>query len=128
MTCVLDASALVAFLLKESGHDVVEAVVRDGAAMSPVNTVEVSCVLQRMGWIAVHIDAMLDELKIVMLSVDRETARLASSFESDARRLGLSLGDRWCLATAVRGGLPVVTSDRSWADIADARPEIRIIR
>jgi PIN domain nuclease of toxin-antitoxin system len=33
--------------------------------------------------------------------------------------LGLSLGDRICLALARRTGLPALTADQSWSSIAD---------
>jgi PIN domain nuclease of toxin-antitoxin system len=33
---------------------------------------------------------------------------------------GLSLGDRYCLALAKRDGVPAVTAERRWPDIAAA--------
>jgi PIN domain nuclease of toxin-antitoxin system len=33
---------------------------------------------------------------------------------------GLSLGDRFCLALALRDGLPAWTADKAWRTIADA--------
>ena len=36
------------------------------------------------------------------------------------KRVGLSHGDRACLALAKKMGLPAVTADRAWAEIADA--------
>jgi ribonuclease VapC len=36
-----------------------------------------------------------------------------------------SLGDRACLATALRLGLPAVTADKVWANIAD--PEVKVV-
>ena len=32
---------------------------------------------------------------------------------------GLSLGDRFCLALAKREGLPAMTADRRWKEVAD---------
>jgi PIN domain nuclease of toxin-antitoxin system len=43
------------------------------------------------------------------------------------RAHGLSLGDRACLATALRLGRPVLTADRSWANF-DVGVTIRLIR
>jgi ribonuclease VapC len=42
------------------------------------------------------------------------------------RELDLSLGDRACLALALRLGLPVLTADRSWLKLEE--PEVRPIR
>mgnify|MGYP001269866413 FL=1 len=36
------------------------------------------------------------------------------------KRVGLSHGDRACLALAKKMGFPAVTADRAWAEIADA--------
>ena len=33
------------------------------------------------------------------------------------RALGLSLGDRACLALGLRGGLPVLTADHAWQQL-----------
>ncbi len=33
---------------------------------------------------------------------------------------GLSLGDRYCLALAKRSGVPALTAERRWPDIAAA--------
>jgi PIN domain nuclease of toxin-antitoxin system len=42
---------------------------------------------------------------------------------------GLSLGDRFCLALALREGLPAWTADRQWRTVAEAiGVEIVLIR
>jgi len=44
-----------------------------------------------------------------------------------SKDLGLSLGDRACLALEVRLGLPVLTADREWRKLA-LNVEIRVVR
>ncbi|WP_236627700.1 hypothetical protein [Caulobacter sp. B11] len=43
------------------------------------------------------------------------------------RHRGLSLGDRACLALAMREKLPVMTADRAWSDL-DLPVEVVLIR
>jgi PIN domain nuclease of toxin-antitoxin system len=58
------------------------------------------------------------ELPVVFVPVDEDLALQAALMASATRRLGLSLGDRICLALAKRTGLPALTADRSWLEIA----------
>ncbi|MGH6877724.1 MAG: VapC toxin family PIN domain ribonuclease, partial [Rhizomicrobium sp.] len=45
---------------------------------------------------------------------DAQLARIAGGLERMTRNLGLALGDRFCLALAMSGKWPVVTTDRKW--------------
>ena len=60
-------------------------------------------------------------LELLPLTVEDslEIARLRVS----TKPLGLSLGDRACLALAKRLTVPVVTADRVWAEV----PEVHVI-
>ncbi len=46
-----------------------------------------------------------------------ETARLAGNLRLQTKALGLSLGDRACLATAVSLQAVACTADRAWASL-----------
>jgi len=46
-----------------------------------------------------------------------EHARTAGSLIAQTRSLGLSLGDRACLALALQLDAPVYTADRSWRNL-----------
>jgi len=48
-----------------------------------------------------------------------EDAECAARLWPATRALGLSLGDRACLALGRRVGAPVLTTDRAWLDLAD---------
>jgi PIN domain nuclease of toxin-antitoxin system len=58
---------------------------------------------------------------------DEELARGAGALRPATKSLGLSLGDRACLALAQREGLPVLTADRAWAKLA-VGVEVKVIR
>jgi ribonuclease VapC len=44
---------------------------------------------------------------------------LGADLRARTKHLGLSLGDRACLAAARSRDLPVLTADRAWAKLAD---------
>src|SRR4051794_36200422 len=56
-----------------------------------------------------------------------EQARLAGSLVPHTRALGLSLGDRACLALGLELNAPVYTADRSWKALKLGIP-IHVIR
>ncbi len=63
---------------------------------------------------------MLDPLPVKIVDVDLELARIAGRLRAATSAAGLSLGDRFCLALASRGGLPAWTADKQWQTISDA--------
>jgi ribonuclease VapC len=52
-----------------------------------------------------------------VLPFNVEHARIAGNLISATRSLGLSLGDRACLALAIELKAPVYTADRSWTHL-----------
>ena len=122
--CVLDSSALLAFLHRELGYETVGAVL-EGAAMSTVNVAEVATKLADKG--AVRIRESIRDLKIEILDFDEELAYQVAALRPATRDFGLSLGDRACLATAQRFGVRAVTADRDWSRLKIG-VEIQVIR
>lgn len=116
---VLDASALLALLLNEPGAEVVKTML-DDAVMSVVNLAEVVSHYAKLGIDRADIQAMLIPLPIRLEPVDAELSYLAGMLRPITLPGGLSLGDRYCLALAKREGLPALTAERRWADIAVA--------
>ena len=117
MTPVLDASALLAWLHRESGGERVAAVL-DGAAMSAVNWSEV---IQKSLQKGVEVQGIRDELTDLGLTVAPFTAtqaEQAARLWAQTRGLGLSLGERACLALAMDRSAPVLTADRDWGGLA----------
>lgn len=109
---VLDASALLAILNQEPRARRWEDAVRD-AAFSAVNLSEVVAKMADVGMNERQIRDGLD-LGMTVVPFDAALAHVAGLLRPTTRPLGLSLGDRACLALAMRMGLPAVTTDRAW--------------
>jgi ribonuclease VapC len=111
---VLDASALLALLNGEPGTEPLTPELLTDAASSTVNLAEVQSKLVLRGidpddaW-----EAALTPIREAV-SFDAEHARIAGTLVAQTRSLGLSLGDRACLALALSLRAPVYTTDRSW--------------
>jgi len=125
---VLDASALLALLKDEpGGAKVAEVLV--ASCISAANYAEVVSYFIHAGMPASAVDAMLSPLPITIIAADADLARLAGHLRAITAEAGLSLGDRFCLALAVRAGLPAWTADRQWRAIsAQVGAEIVLIR
>lgn len=111
---VLDASALLASLRGEPGGEKVDPLL-GRAAMSSVNWAEV---VQRGLSRGVAVDGLRKDLQALGLTLfpfTVEEAEAAASLWATTRSLGLSLGDRACLALALRLGVPAVTANQRWA-------------
>jgi ribonuclease VapC len=123
---VLDASALMAFLRQEPGWDRVAPVLGD-SLISAVNLSEVIAKATDYGGTMVDVSHALTQLPVEVPPFTQEDAYLAASLRPVTRHLGLSLGDRACLALGLLEGLPVLTADQAWAE-ADVDVEIVTIR
>jgi len=122
---VLDASALLALLNSEPGAEVVAAVATR-AVMSAVNFSEVVTKLADSGMPAAAIRLVLAGLGLEVMSFDAEQGMTAGLLRVKTRTMGLSLGDRACLALGIFLKLPVLTADQTWIDVADV--DVRLIR
>ncbi len=111
---VLDASVLLAVLNGEPGAEKMTPQIMSAAAASTVNVAEVHGKLVQRGissddaWTATS--GVIDEA--VAFSADQ--AKTAGDLVGQTRPLGLSLGDRACLALGIALRAPVYTADRSW--------------
>jgi ribonuclease VapC len=116
---VLDASALLALLLDEPGGDKVKAML-DGALLGAVNLAEIVSHYAKLGAARSDIEALLQPLPVRMVPIDERLSYEAGMLRPVTLKAGLSLGDRYCLALAKREGVPAVTAERRWPDIAAA--------
>jgi ribonuclease VapC len=119
VTCVLDASALLALLLGEPGGEKVRAVLAD-AAISTVNLAEVVAHYARNGASEAEIREVLDPLPFDRIDFDADLALACGLMLPATRAAGLSLGDRACLALARRLDVAAITADRSWSTVSAA--------
>ena len=113
---MLDASALLAWLVQERGADVVGEVL-PRAVISAVNLSEVLYRGHSLGRNVAALPARLGHLGLRVEPFTAEDALLATDIFARDRRRVLSLADRCCLATGVRLGLPVVTDDHAWSSL-----------
>ncbi len=114
--CVLDASALLALLFDEPGANAVATALAEGeAVMSAVNYGETVARLAAVGMQDRTIRSVLEPLKVDIVPLDRPAAMAAGLLYPQTKKLGLSLGDRYCLALAKSLNVPAMTADRAWA-------------
>lgn len=123
---VLDASAVLAGLRNETGGERVLPVM-ETSLLSAVNLAEVATRLLDLGVSAADIDGLPERLRCEVVPFDEGLALSAGLLRVQTRHLGLSVGDRACLALAQREGLPVLTADRAWAKL-DVGVEVVLIR
>jgi PIN domain nuclease of toxin-antitoxin system len=115
---VLDASAVLAMLHREPGADLVEQAL-PGAAMSAVNLAEVLGKLVDAAVNVRPVPGLLIGAGLVIEPFTAQDAELAGALRSTPGGRLLSLGDRCCLALAMRCEPPeVLTSDRAWASLS----------
>jgi PIN domain nuclease of toxin-antitoxin system len=123
---VLDASAVLALLNQEPGSETISQFL-DRAAISAVNFSEVIAKLAEAGVPQVAAVQILDSLSLEVTAFDQAQAIEAGMLRPITKSLGLSLGDRACLALGLALNQPVVTTDRQWANLNIAI-KIRVVR
>ncbi|MBC7462141.1 MAG: type II toxin-antitoxin system VapC family toxin [Thermoleophilia bacterium] len=128
MSVLLDASAILAVLQNEPGdRTIIELIATEGGTASSVNLAEVVAKLCDNGLDAVDAEGAVNDLPIFAAPFTRDMASLSGALRPLTRQLGLSLGDRSCIATARVLRMPVLTTDRAWAGL-DVGVDIRIVR
>lgn len=115
---VLDATTLIAAYKGEPGADRVRSLI-GGSAISVVNLHEVAEYIVRLGGGRTEVEAALGPLAIEVHDADHLLALEAAYLTSFGRHVGLSLGDRFCLALAMRLERTALTGDRAWLKVAD---------
>jgi ribonuclease VapC len=121
MMYVMDASALLALMQGEPGSDVVDELIQDQECVaSSVNIAEVGTKLIDKGLAPAQLARTLKELNVQPIDFDLEQATLCASLRLSTKHVGLSIGDRACLALAQLVKGTAVTGDSAWSDVAEA--------
>ena len=123
---VLDASAMLAMIQFEAGHDQVK---KPGVAhcASAVNMAEVRSKLSDKGVAELDAEHVIRGLNIPVRDFTDEHSRLSGALRGATRVSGLSLGDRACLALALSLKATAVTADHNWAAL-DVPVNVSLIR
>ncbi len=110
---VLDASAVLALLNREPGHEQVMAVL----PMAAIGTVNLTEVISKLCERGVPSDAALEAVQCLGVEIVVHSlahAKRAGELRPMTKGFGLSLGDRACLALGRERGAVVMTAERHW--------------
>lgn len=129
---LLDASAVIAFIRKEPGGEVVLArVSSEESLISSVNLTEVKGKLVGAGdFTPQQVNAELEVLSALVepITYSLEQAELAAWWYARKNPYNLSLGDCACLGTAEALGAEVLTAEKNWAKLPNLRVKVSLIR
>ena len=114
---VLDASAVIALIRDEPGSERVADYVGD-ALISTVTLQEVVKALLVRGFALDTVRTLIDALRLEPRPHQVEDAYAAAALFQATKSRGSGLGDRTCMALAMAEGLPAITTDRAWSDLA----------
>ena len=113
---VLDASALLAYMFQEPGHEVVANYLEE-SCISSVNLLEVASRLSRDGVSPKPVLEMIQTLGIAVVPFSMEHVSTSARLAATAKQYGLSMADRICLGLGLDLSLPVLTGDTTWVEI-----------
>lgn len=120
---VLDSSAILAVLLAEPGSEIVAPLLAD-ALVSTVNVAEVFSKLIEKKLLTETTKSDFQRLGLEIVDYDFKQAMKAAELRPLTKHLGLSLGDRSCLALAILREASAVTADRDWKDLSFCPVEV----
>ncbi len=113
---VLDASALVAYARNEPGAQVVAARLRSSrrVMVSAVNWAEAAGKLRDYRMTPSIVRQALAAVDAEIVPFAEADAAAVAELTPRTRSLGLSLGDRACIALALAAGAPALTAEQAW--------------
>jgi ribonuclease VapC len=117
---VLDASALLALFNDEPGAERVMQALEQPCLLSAANHTEVLTKLLDKGLSPEDAATVMTSVELRIVAFDAAQSADAAWLRTATRKVGLSLGDRACLALARAEGAAVLTADKPWLQIAQA--------
>ena len=127
MTTVFDTSAVLAVIFGEPGGEKLPALWAHGNnLMSAVNYAELVAKLNERGMSDAELLTVLEGVPLTLVPFDETTALASGLLRTATQALGLSLGDRACIALAQARRAVVVTADRQWKKLPGV--EVHLIR
>lgn len=127
---VLDASALVAYARNEPGAQVVAARLRSSGRVmvSAVNWAEAAGKLREYRMTPAILRQALAAVDAEIVAFVEADADTVGELTPRLRLLGLSLGDRACLALALSARAPALTAEQAWSHLDLAGLVVELIR
>ncbi|WP_375332856.1 type II toxin-antitoxin system VapC family toxin [Candidatus Tisiphia endosymbiont of Psammoecus bipunctatus] len=114
---ILDASALIALLSEEKGGETVASILPK-SVMNSVNIAEVAkFLIERRSLSEEEVSNIIQSLIEIIIPFDTQLALISANIVRQTKALGLSLGDRACLALALQTGYTVYSADRIWSKL-----------
>lgn len=123
---VFDTSAVIAYLLREPGWGKIHASLT-GGLLSSVNLCEIISKFCERGADGARVERDMMVLGLTNVPFSAAQALTAAQLRPTARHLGLSLGDRACLALGLERGARVLTADAAWAGLPTPH-QIEVVR
>jgi ribonuclease VapC len=117
---VLDASVLLALFNDEPGAERVMQALEQPCLLSAANHTEVLTKLLDKGLSPEDAATVMTSVELRIVAFDVAQSADAAWLRPATRKVGLSLGDRACLALARATGAAVLTADKPWLQIAQA--------
>ena len=120
---ILDSSAVLAVLHQEPGSEKAISFFPD-AVISSVNAAEVLTKTVEKGHSIETALRALELLRLEIVDFDIEQAAKTAELRPSTKQLGLSLGDRACLALTILRNGTAVTADRDWKKLSICPVEV----
>lgn len=113
---IFDASAVLAMLQDEPGSEMAASMLGEGCITS-ANLSEVISKLVQKNVPDDVIARVMSQLGLPVLDITESIGERAGYLYAQTHRLGLSLGDRLCLAATLETGLKAITADTLWTEV-----------
>jgi PIN domain nuclease of toxin-antitoxin system len=130
-TNMMDASAIIATILKEKGYLMVESMLEDMTQTNMITAVNASEVLHKLmekGFTDEEAIEAFESLNLTLIPIDYDLAKEAAAIWFNTRAIGASLGDRFCLAAARHMNAQAITAEKSWQTLKMKNLHVMCIR